>query len=188
MEENKETFFNRINPFFSQRELQSIHLGYTLAKFVHRWQIRQELDCNNQPIRYFEHCRRTAIILIDEFKIYDRDMIVSALLHDSLEDCPKDISAEMLEHCFGESVTKIVKLLSKVPKEGYVDRLKNCNRKDVYIIKACDKLDNFRHMDNCSAEFKAKQHREYVEKFEFLANYIKENHNNIFKEFEKAMS
>src|SRR5208282_5301326 len=115
--ENKESFQYRIQPYFSPSDQLDVKLAYSLAKFGHRAQVRKEL-VDNKPTRYFEHVRRVALILVDEMKIMDRDMIIAALLHDSVEDTV-DLTPELLEHCFGNEVITIVKLLSKVPKEGY---------------------------------------------------------------------
>ena len=76
--ENKESFQNRIRPYFSPTDQLDIKLAYVLAKFGHRAQFRKE-EVNGKPLRYFEHVRRTAIILMDDMKIMDRDMIITCL-------------------------------------------------------------------------------------------------------------
>lgn len=163
--ENKETFQSRIRPYFSPSDQLDIKLAYCLAKFGHRAQTRNEM-VDGKPTRYFEHVRRVAIILMDEMKIIDRDMIITALLHDALEDT-QDLSAELLEHCFGTHVVSMIKKLSKVPKEGYIDRLAICNDWKVIAIKACDRLDNLRSLmiPENSLEFQKKQVKETKEKY-----------------------
>lgn len=163
--ENKETFQARIQPYFSPSCQLDIKLAYCLAKFGHRAQTRKELT-DGKPTRYFEHVRRVAIILMDEMKIMDRDMIIAALLHDSIEDC-KDLTPELLEHSFGNEVVTMVKMLSKVPKEGYIERLTNCKDWKVLAIKACDRLDNLRSLmiPGTSPEFQKKQIKETKEKY-----------------------
>lgn len=155
--ENKETFQVRIRPFFSPSDQLDIKLAYTLAKFGHRAQLRKEL-VDGKPVRYFEHVRRVSIILMDELKIMDRDMIIAALLHDSLEDT-EDLTAALIEHTFGSRVATMVTLLSKIPKEGYLDRLKNCNLWEVLVLKMCDKTDNLRSLmvPGVSPDFQKKQ-------------------------------
>src|SRR5574338_1238344 len=83
--ENKETFQARVRPYFSPSEQLDVKLAYCLAKFGHRAQTRKELT-EGKPTRYFEHVRRVAIVLMDEMKVINRDMIIAALLHDSVED------------------------------------------------------------------------------------------------------
>lgn len=163
--ENKETFQTRIQPYFSPSEQLDIKLAYCLAKFGHRAQTRKEVT-DGKPTRYFEHVRRVAIVLMDELKIFDRDMIIAALLHDSLEDT-KDLTPELLEHCFGTRAVHLIKMLSKLPKEGYIERLSHCQEWDVLAIKACDRLDNLRSLmiPENTLEFKKKQIKETREKY-----------------------
>src|SRR5258708_28514281 len=117
--ENKETFQARIRPYFGPSDQLDVKLAYCLAKFGHRAQTRKELT-DGKPTRYFEHVRRVAIVLMDEMKIMDRDMIIASILHDSIEDCA-DLTPELLEHSFGNEVVSMIKLLSKTPKEGYIE-------------------------------------------------------------------
>ena len=170
--ENKETFQARVAPYLSPSQQLDVKLAYCLGKFGHRAQVRKEL-IEGRPTRYFEHVRRVAIILMDEVRIYDRDIVIAALLHDSLEDT-HDLTPELLEHCFGEKVIGIVKLLSKVPKEGYIDRLSNCHDWKVLLIKACDRLDNLRSLmiPENTIEFQKKQVLETKEKYFPIFNYL----------------
>lgn len=163
--ENKDTFQARLRPYFGPSDQLDIKLAYCLAKFGHRAQTRKELT-EGKPTRYFEHVRRVAIVLMDEMQIMDRDMIIACLLHDSIEDC-QDLSPELLEHSFGTNVTAMVKWLSKVPKEGYIERLNNCHNWKILAIKACDRLDNLRSLmvPNTSIEFQKKQLKETREKY-----------------------
>ena len=163
--ENKVTFHARMAPYFSPSSQLDVKLAYALAKFGHRAQTRKELT-DGKPTRYFEHVRRVAIVLMDEMKIMDRDMIIASLLHDSIEDT-QDLTAELLEHCFGSDVASMVRILSKVPKEGYIDRLTNCNNWKVLAIKACDRLDNLRSLmvKGTTREFQKKQIQETKEKY-----------------------
>jgi (p)ppGpp synthase/HD superfamily hydrolase len=165
MIENKGTFQNRLKPYFSPSDQLDVKLAYCLAKFGHRAQIRKEL-VEGKPTRYFEHVRRVAIILMDEMKIMDRDMIITALLHDALEDC-EDLTPELLEHSFGTNVVSMIKTLSKTPKEGYIDRLNNCMNWKALAIKSCDRLDNLRSLmiPGTSPEFQKKQVQETKEKY-----------------------
>lgn len=178
--ENKHTFQARLQPYFSPSDQLDVKLAYCLAKFGHRAQNRKEM-VDGKPTRYFEHVRRVAIVLMDELKIMDRDMIITALLHDSLEDC-EDLTPELLEHSFGPDVVHMVKMLSKVPKEGYIERLNHCHEWKVLAIKACDRLDNLRSLmiPGNTNEFKKKQIKETKEKyyplFDKMVNLAPPNH------------
>lgn len=159
--ENRSKFFGRLVSL-SRADRMRVELAYTLAKFSHRSQVRKELDESGQPMRYFEHPRRVALILIDELHVIDPDLIIAALLHDGIEDT-RDLTHDMIEFHFGNEVARIVALLSKCPKEGYIERLKAFADSKVLLVKACDRLDNLRSMSNASAEFVAKQVNETVQ-------------------------
>ncbi len=185
--ENKETFQARVQPHLAPSEQLDVKLAYCLGKFGHRAQTRHELNEDGTPTRYFEHVRRVAIILMDEMKIMDRDMIIAALLHDSLEDT-HDLTPELLEHCFGSRVVHIIKLLSKVPKTGYIDRLRECHEWEVLAIKACDRLDNLRSLMivGNTYEFKQRQLKEtagfYFGIFDNLVRLTPQHHHkNILR-------
>jgi (p)ppGpp synthase/HD superfamily hydrolase len=164
--ENKESFQARIKPYFSPSDTLDIYHAYYLAKYGHRGQVRKELDSEGKPTRYFEHVRRVALSLIDDMKVIDKDMIITALLHDSVEDT-EDLTAELLEHIFGTNVVSMIKVLSKVPKEGYIERFNNCHNWKVLAIKACDRLDNLRSLmvPGTTVEFQKKQVKETREKY-----------------------
>jgi (p)ppGpp synthase/HD superfamily hydrolase len=162
--ENRESFFTRLEPFLAPSSLLDVQLAYTLAKYGHRSQVRKELDANGEPVRYFEHVRRVAIILIDEVKIVEPDLVIAALLHDGPEDT-RDLTPAMIERCFGTQVAHTVKVLSKTPPEGYLDRFKVCTDWRPYIIKGCDRLDNVRSLKAGSDTFIAKQVNETREKY-----------------------
>src|SRR5688500_15099343 len=84
-------------------ELMAIDLAYDLVKFGHRNVERMGGD------RYFEHVRSVALILLEEAGIHDGNVLVTALLHDTVEDTwllgstaagylpPREIAAWRLE-------------------------------------------------------------------------------------------
>ncbi len=153
--ENRATFFARLQPILAPSEIMDVQLAYTHSKYSHRAQVRQETGPDGLPLRYFEHVRRASLVLLDEARIVDRDMVISALLHDCIEDT--DLTPEMIEHYFGRDVVSIVKTLSKVPKEGYLERFKMSGDWRAYVVKACDRLDNLRSLVQATPEFRRKQ-------------------------------
>lgn len=155
--ENKHTFLARIQ-HLDPSSVGRVKLAYTLAKFYHRAQIRKGGE------RYFEHCRRSALILMDELKIYDPDLICAQLLHDTAEDTELDL--EMIDQFLGDRVSTIVRMLTKPDpwveetKQSYYDRFSDVTDiwdLDPLIVKACDRLDNLRDTTNCSTHFIQKQ-------------------------------
>jgi len=161
--ENRESFFSRLTPFMAPSDLRNVEVAYMMAKYAHRAQVRNDLDDKGDPIRYFEHLRGVALILIDEAEVRDWKLIVTALLHDSLEDT-KDLTVQIIDHLFGREVCGNVMVLSKLPKEGYLDRLQKYADDAILLVKACDRLHNLRSMQNSPSAFKAKQIAETKEK------------------------
>ena len=153
--EDREKFFNRI-VFLPEADRMRIQLAYTLSKYAHRAQVRKEPGPDGKPLRYFEHVRRVALILIDDLKIARPEMIITALLHDGIEDT-RDLTPDVIEFHFGADVGTLVKLLSKVPKNGYAERLFYFGDWRAMMIKACDRLDNLRSLGVVPKEFRVKQ-------------------------------
>lgn len=162
--ENRESFFQRLYPFFSPKILRDIELAYILAKAAHRSQTRKERDEHGEPVRYFEHVRRATLIGIDLAQIVRPDTVIVSILHDGIEDT-RDLRPEMIEHVFGADVCGIVKVLSKDPKAGYLDRFYVCTDWRPYFIKACDRLDNLHSMADATVEFRKKQVAETRDKY-----------------------
>ncbi len=165
MTENKASFFARLEPRVSPSQLVDIKAAYIFSKFGHRAQKRKEKDADGNPLRYFEHVRRVAIIMIDEFNVYDPELISCALLHDCLEDT-EDITIELLERMFGIRVARIVRRLTNQPFEGYYDRLATSG-KDTILVKLCDRTDNVRSLgeDVVSQGFRLRKANETIDKY-----------------------
>lgn len=159
--ENRASFMARLH--FVPSVMLDVEWAYTAAKASHSWQTRKELGPDGQPLRYFEHIRRVSLVLIDEARCATPEMVCAALLHDSVEDT--HLSLAMIEHMFGADVAGLVQKLSKVPKEGYLERLMLCTDWRPYLIKACDRLDNLRSLAGSSPEFQRKQLIETRDKY-----------------------
>ncbi|MFH1047999.1 MAG: HD domain-containing protein [Patescibacteria group bacterium] len=157
-EENLTTLFDRLTPHFLRRDLSLIKLAYQLAKYNHRWQTRKQTDEHGEPIRYFEHLRGVTLILLDEIGCYWPDMVIAALMHDTLEDTKNvnDTDLEVWFGIYGLEVSRIVRLLSKVPKDGYLERLDTFGDWKVRLIKACDRLHNLRSLAGTEPNFQHK--------------------------------
>lgn len=161
--ENRETFFARVEPFFPPSVMRDIQLAYYLAKHGHRSQVRKEINSKGQPCRYFEHLRRTSINLMDVARCMRSEMIIAALLHDSIEDT-RDLTPELIEHTFDTDICCLIKTLSKKPKEGYLERLHMCKDWRVLMLKACDNLDNERSLTTPGTYDSKEEHIAFIEK------------------------
>lgn len=142
--ENKETFCTRLEPYITKREMTQVRIAYMFAKFGHRSQTRKEKGKDGTALRYFEHCRRVALVLMDEIEVYDHELVIAALLHDTLEDTD-DITLDVIEEVFSQRSARLIRQLTKIPKEGYYKRILNGDT-ETRIIKFCDRIDNLRSL------------------------------------------
>jgi len=181
MTENRASFQDRLRPIVPPGQLIDIEHAYMISKYVHRAQVRMELDENGNPLRYFEHPRRVALILMDTVGVTDPIILCAALLHDTVEDS-EELSPAAIERYWGSEVASLVQLLSKIPKEGYVERLNKHGDWRTLLIKACDRLDNLRSLDpaDVSGEFRTRQlketHELYIPLFQKMLTMIPERH------------
>jgi (p)ppGpp synthase/HD superfamily hydrolase len=163
MSENYSTFFERLQPYFAPSLVRRIELAYMLSKYAHRAQVRKEVDEHGDPVRYFEHVRRATLVGLDLARIVRLDTTVALILHDTIEDTR--LTPEIIEDCFGADVCGIVKVLSKVPKDGYLERFYCSTDWRPYFCKACDRLDNLQSLDQATPEFRRKQITETKDKY-----------------------
>lgn len=162
--ENHDTFFARLHPFFAPSVVTKIEGAYMMAKEGHRHQQRKEVDVHGDPVRYFEHVRRATLIGLDLAKIVRFDTTVALVFHDSFEDS-KRLTPDIVEAFFGSDICGIVKVLSKTPKDGYLDRFYVSTDWRPYFCKACDRLDNLKSLEQATPEFRAKQVAETKDRY-----------------------
>lgn len=111
--ENRETFFRRIERFFPTLDprYKAIERAYNDAKTAFHEKYREGGE------RYFEHIRAVALILIDHLRVKNHTLIIAALLHDIVEDCPEwTIPRVSIE--YGEEVALLVEWLTKPDHDG----------------------------------------------------------------------
>jgi guanosine-3',5'-bis(diphosphate) 3'-pyrophosphohydrolase len=169
--ENREKFLHRLytppgSVLFSEEESARIEMAYDLAKHAHRWQKRKD------GTRYFEHPRRVALHIIDGVGLYDFETVVVGLLHDGYEDVPKIVSPLKVKILAGEGAARKLRLVSKVPKEDYVERLRKYADWQTLTAKLCDRYDNYDDLETSDEAFQRKQTIEtrdvYMPLFEYL--------------------
>lgn len=153
----REEFMGKIRTLFGPSDCEQIEAAYVFAKYGHRGQLRDDVR-----IRYFEHPKAVAWIILDEIGIADCDLIVLALLHDLVEDSFL-LSKERVALNFGEEVLEGLLLLSKNCSSDYYARLMEADWK-VVMVKICDRLHNLRTLSSCKPEKrirKIKETRDY---------------------------
>lgn len=153
---NRDAFFRRIKELYpsTDERYRRISHAYNTAKDTFRHVIREDGE------RYFEHLRAVALILIVYLRVRDADLIVAALLHDIVEDCPQWPN-ERVRAEFGEHVADLLGWLSKPSKIEYPekadrDRIYHARLalapREVLIIKLADRLHNMLTLSACDAE------------------------------------
>lgn len=164
------------------------------AAVLHKDQLRK----GSMPFPYVTHLMATAFTLLDYTK--DEDVIIAALLHDTLEDT--DYTIDELQEDFGGKVRDIVEAVTeprgevdqrpsfKESKRKYADQLKKGPREAV-MVAAADKMHNFRTSiedysdshDRFIQDF-GKNFDERIECYQIIANVINNRlSGNILAEF-----
>jgi (p)ppGpp synthase/HD superfamily hydrolase len=167
--ENRKSFFDRVEAndhAFTRLEVAGLRWAYMGGKYLHRAQLRKaETWPDGRPVRYFEHVRGAALILVDELEIFDVRLIMALFLHDGREDRREELDWDMVELIGGPELVRILKLLTKEPEKGYIERLWKFGTWKTLICKACDRLDNLRSLPGCGPEKIRKQVKETKEKY-----------------------
>ncbi len=146
--EAQEQEFTELLVRFSEEDREEIKGAYELAKEMHTGQLRHE------GTAYVIHPLRVAMILMRDSGIEDKELIIAALLHDTVEDTPvtlEDLSKKYTQRTVGlvedltrhrpESETEQQKKQAKPIKLNWF--IKNAS-KDSKLIKCADILDNMR--------------------------------------------
>lgn len=188
MIENRRKFLNRVKGLESE-SLRLVEFAYDVTKSAHRHQNR-----DGGVTRYFEHPRSVALILMDEAKVFDPDMIAAALLHDVAEDTSvfgtnrgvgyshwRVVAEWRITRAFNSRIARMVLDVSKAfpdgvelstdaqAKEQYEANLRQAGS-DSIIIKMVDRLHNLRTMDTITPEKRIRKVKEtediYLDIFE----------------------
>ena len=158
----------------SEEDIKQIEDAYLWAKELHEGQFR----ASQEP--YIMHPVAVAKILAD-LKM-DKDAIISAFLHDILEDT--DTTPQEMEKKFGSSVVNLVQGVTKLSKYQFKSKeerqAENFRRmfiamaQDVRIIvlKLADRLHNMRTLSYMAAQKQKKIAQETLDIFAPLANRL----------------
>ena len=158
----------KINEAGMKVDLGRIRAAFELAARSHEGQKRKD----GSP--YVTHCVAAADITVDMG--LDEDSIVSALLHDTIEDT--GVTHEQIAKQFGPDVANIVEGVTKLTRVNYTSReeeqMENMRKmllamsRDirVILIKLADRLHNMRTMDYQTPE---KQRLKSLETMEIYA-------------------
>lgn len=171
--ENFQDFVDRCEALFPHDRCVQLKLVYRVAKGCHHTQVRKdEKNEDGTPVRYFEHVRRTGLIVMDEARLGDWMAVAEALLHDAYEDT--HLTAEEIHYLIGPEGAQGVLLMSKRPKTNFISRLTTHATWRELAVKVADRIDNLRHLAHSSPEFRAKQVTETTQLYLTLAALLQE--------------
>lgn len=139
----------------------------------HRDQRRK--DRESSP--YINHPLRVALLLSDIGKVQDEEVIVAALLHDTIEDT--DTKPEDIERLFGARVLSLVEALSDnkslpkdVRKQKQIEHASELST-DAALIKLGDKISNVIDVsDTPPKDWSLERRREYFNWAEAVVNNL----------------
>ncbi|AVM66726.1 bifunctional (p)ppGpp synthetase/guanosine-3',5'-bis(diphosphate) 3'-pyrophosphohydrolase [Peptostreptococcaceae bacterium oral taxon 929] len=163
-----------IEKYMTEEEVAFVMKAYEYAKLMHKDQKRK----SGEP--YIIHPVNVAIILAD--LDMDVETIVSALLHDVVEDTPA--TYDDIKEMFSEDVAKIVDGVTKLNKLNYksseafqAENLRKMilamnNDIRVIIVKLADRLHNLRTLEYMNEEKRKQKAQETIEIYAPLAGRL----------------
>lgn len=163
-----------VEKYMTKDEVAFVMKAYEYAKLMHKDQKRK----SGEP--YIIHPVNVAIILAD--LDMDVETIVSALLHDVVEDTPA--TYDDIKEMFSEDVAKIVDGVTKLNKLNYksseafqAENLRKMilamnNDIRVIIVKLADRLHNLRTLEYMNEEKRKQKAQETIEIYAPLAGRL----------------
>ncbi|WP_341752908.1 MULTISPECIES: HD domain-containing protein [unclassified Candidatus Tisiphia] len=156
-------------------DMKEVGRGICYAKKYHGNQMRQSGD------PYYSHPIEVAYMVAEYTalnipKYYRTDMIITSLLHDTIEDTT--LTEDMIGRVFGEQVASQVADLTRVKFYGKISAAETLNilfqqkKNDILIIKLFDRLHNMQTIAAKSPEKIKKIIEETLQGFVILAIYL----------------
>ncbi|MCO5973731.1 HD domain-containing protein [Actinoallomurus soli] len=118
---------------------------------------------------YAEHLFEALEVLVRGAGVTDTDVLVTALLHDTVEDTAATLAD--VEGAFGPEVGELVDWVTKPPVEGkaakraakvaYLRRLRDAPREAI-LVKLADRVSNVQTLDRMPPDFQRRYHAETV--------------------------
>jgi len=148
-ESQLDKIFEAVKSYHPEPDLEIIKKAYEFAHEKHDGQIR----ASGEP--FFNHLVETAL-LVCKLKL-DIASVVSALLHDCIEDC--SVTFEEISETFDPEVADIVEGVTKLTRFGFESQEQKqaesfrkmllAMAKDIRVIlvKLCDRLHNMRTLN-----------------------------------------
>jgi len=173
---------------FSQDYIIDIFKALEFASFKHRHQKRK----GAAGIPYINHPIGVALQLLTHLQNPSKEIIITALLHDILEDT--STKAEEIKIRFGEEVLNLVKevtddmsLSSRERKEIQIIRAGSLS-KEAQHIKIADKICNIRDILATSIYWTRRQKIRYIENAVSVISRIKNPDKKLIREFKNSLT
>ena len=175
---------NGIINSFSQKQLIEIFKALEFASIKHSHQKRKGIPYINHPIQ-------VAHLLIKCLHNPTTEIIVSALLHDTLEDT--NTNSDELKDRFGDKVLHLVEEVSDNMKLSSLKRKKlqithaHKLSAEAGYIKIADKTCNIRDMLTTKINWTRKRKITYIEWAGKVISRISDKHKELVEEFKNAV-
>jgi len=138
------------------------------------------------------HFQRVLMVLQGEFSVTDPDILIAAILHDTLEDT--NTTKEELEEAFSKNIADLVEEVSHPKNYNHAQKIKfykklNTISPKAKIIKLADFADNLRNITNeRKTSPESPYHNQYILWIrEFLENCPDSSAKNIVFELTKEL-
>lgn len=178
-----------MKPFFEYILELSVQAANDFATKAHSGQVRKS---SGDP--YVVHPTAVYKFLRDVVKIKDRNTLVAAYLHDTIED--SDTTQNMIKREFNKDVAKIVQELSSSPKgiaamgkEAYLAKKMIQMSNNALVIKLADRWHNLQDINTMPAKWSEK----YIAQTQYIFDKLKrkralnKTHKKIIRIIEKRM-
>jgi len=170
-------------------DLNIIFKALSFAALKHRDQRRKNVEASP----YINHPIDLVNVLVNEGQVTDPDIIVAAILHDTVEDT--DTSFTELEPIFGKLITDVVRELTddkrlrkEQRKQQQIDKAATASDQ-AKQVKLADKICNLRDM--CSAPpagWDLDRRREYFDWSLAVVDQLRGTHDLLESLFDEACS
>ncbi len=170
-------------------DLNIIFKALSFAALKHRDHRRKDVVASP----YINHPIDLINVLVNEGNVTDSDVIVAAILHDTVEDT--DTSFEELEAAFSQPIADIVRELTddkrlrkEKRKQQQIDKAAHASDQAKHV-KLADKICNIRDM--CAAPpagWDLERRREYFDWSLAVVNQLRGTHEQLEKLFDEACS
>lgn len=140
-------------------DVDRVQTTYQFAAAAHAGQVRDE----GSP--FIEHPVQVVVILWNELGNRKVDVVLAALCHDVLEDCP-DIDPAVLGDLIGQNALELVLAVTKrgvadhlkaARDSEYLDSIRHASH-DVRLLKLADRIHNLRSIPAAGDRAKARRY------------------------------